>query len=39
MYLSVVFIPLRSSVEGLAAQPALDFLLLQDTFRYILSNS
>jgi len=31
MYLSVVFVPLRGSIEGLAAQVALEFLLCQDT--------
>jgi len=36
MYLSVVFVPLRGSIEGLAAQVALEFLLCQDTLPCIL---
>jgi hypothetical protein len=31
MDLSVVFVPVSSGVEGLAAQSALEFLLCQDT--------
>jgi hypothetical protein len=39
MYLSVVFVSLLGGVEGLAAQSALEFLLLQDTLAYVLSDS
>jgi len=39
MYLSVVFVPFLRRIEGLATQSALEFLLLQHTLVYVLSNS